>query len=144
MSCSWVWAKPWLFPFRKKPRTRMPIADRFMNPPPAAELLELRFVVSMARHIGEFSLNSSGLQRDARSLATDRNDNKVTALLSRTLRLDAQDKLRESNWNQYHASTNCVFFSTILSSEVKHMATPEFVYQDPFPLSKDDTPYRLL
>ena len=24
------------------------------------------------------------------------------------------------------------------------MATPEFVYQDPFPLSKDDTPYRLL
>ncbi len=24
------------------------------------------------------------------------------------------------------------------------MATPEFVYQDPYPLSKDDTPYRLL
>ena len=24
------------------------------------------------------------------------------------------------------------------------MATPEFVYQDPFPLRKDDTPYRLL
>ena len=24
------------------------------------------------------------------------------------------------------------------------MATPEFVYQDPFPLTKDDTPYRLL
>jgi fumarate hydratase, class I len=24
------------------------------------------------------------------------------------------------------------------------MATPEFVYQDPFPLNKDDTPYRLL
>ena len=24
------------------------------------------------------------------------------------------------------------------------MATPEFVYQHPFPLTKDDTPYRLL
>jgi len=24
------------------------------------------------------------------------------------------------------------------------MATPEFVYQDPFPLTNDDTPYRLL
>ena len=36
------------------------------------------------------------------------------------------------------------FFQYDLSSEVKLMATPEFVYQDPFPLNKDDTPYRLL
>jgi fumarate hydratase, class I len=36
------------------------------------------------------------------------------------------------------------FFQYDLSSEVKRMATREFVYQDPYPLSKDDTPYRLL
>jgi fumarate hydratase class I len=42
------------------------------------------------------------------------------------------------------ASTNLGFFSTIIDSEDKAMATPEFFYQDPFPLSQDDTPYRLL
>jgi fumarate hydratase class I len=36
------------------------------------------------------------------------------------------------------------FFQYDSRSEVKFMATPEFVYQDPYPLSKDDTPYRLL
>src|SRR3972149_2304887 len=41
-------------------------------------------------------------------------------------------------------STRDYFFITIAPSEVAIMATPEFVYQDPFPLEKDSTGYRLL
>src|ERR1044071_9332535 len=48
-----------------------------------------------------------------------------------------------STVNAWRASTNRKFLSTIIN-EVEFMTTPQFAYQDPLPIGKDDTEYRLI